>query len=112
VTVPITGVPAGHATVKLVTLTVDASMSRLNLAISIELVATPVTMGVRFAGVVEMTRGALVTVGVPRIGSFPPPSPQATSKLDNAATKIVSLIKVLRLEHSRECFPCGGFEKS
>jgi hypothetical protein len=69
VTVPVTGVPAGQATVKLVAFTEDANMSRLNLARRMVLVATAVTMGVRLAGVVEITRGALTTVGVPRMGS-------------------------------------------
>ena len=93
VTVPVTGVPAGQATVKLVSLMLEASMSRLNLAVKRILVATPLTMGTVLAGVVKTTRGDIVMLGVPRIGSVPPDPPQAASKHDTAVAKINSLIK-------------------
>lgn len=92
VTVATTGVPLGQATVKCVAFTLEANMSRLNFAVSWRLVATSLTMGTNLAGVVKMTRGELVTLGVPRMGSSEPEPPQATSRHDSVATKTVSLI--------------------
>jgi hypothetical protein len=88
----VTGVPAGHATVKLDAVRLDAVMSALNLAVNLEFADTPVAMGLCFAGLVEITRGVRSALGVPKIGSCPPEPPQATSKHDSVATKIVSLI--------------------
>ena len=108
-TVLVRGVPEWQATVKLDASKLEASMSRLNLAVSLVLVATPVTMGIFLAGVVKITRGAVLRLGEPRIGSEPP---HATSRHEGVATKNASLIKIFRLEHSRECISCGGLEKS
>jgi hypothetical protein len=105
------GEPA-QATVKLVAFKLDVVMSRLNLAVSAILAATPVAIGTSFSGFVNTTIGAIAKLGVPRIGSCPPDPPQATSKHESVAKKIVSLIKIFRLEHSSECVPYVGFEKS
>jgi hypothetical protein len=111
VTVLVTGIPTGQATVKLDAVRLDAAMSALNFAVNRVLVEMPVTIGVCLTGLVAITRGVMSAFGVPRIGSCPPDPPQATSKHDSVATKIVSLIKIFRLEHSSECIPYVGFEK-
>lgn len=107
-----TNVPTGHATVKLDAFRLEANMLRLNLAVSCVLVTTSVTRGTDLLGVVKITRGAVVSSGGPKIGSVLPEPPHATRKQDNVVTSIDSLINIFRLEHSRECIPCGGFEKS
>jgi hypothetical protein len=60
----------------------DANIAALNLAVMDMLVATPVTIGTVFAGVVSITLGS---VGVVEL-VLPEPPPQAASKQARAAT--------------------------
>lgn len=83
VTVAATGVPDGHARVKLVPVgltRVVGSIGALKVAVTVVVVATPVAAGV-VTGDVDVTVGAMPAPGVPRIGS---PSPQAATKLHSS----------------------------
>lgn len=86
VTTPAIGVPLGHSTVKLELFKLDGSMLRLNFAVSAVLTEMPDAMGTSLAGVVRITRGVMVKLGVPRIGSCPPEPPHATKKQVIVAT--------------------------
>lgn len=64
----------------------EASMLRLNFAVSAELIEMFDAMGTSLAGVVNKTRGAIAALGVPRMGSCPLEPPHAAKKQDIADT--------------------------
>ncbi len=87
VTVPVTGVPEGHASKKVDVLIVPGAMSLLNTAVTLLLTATPVTIGVVAAGTVEVTVGGEPGAPGPTV---PPPTPNTGSCPPQAVSTAIS----------------------